>query len=410
MRGLFINELGACSCAPFKIKCIEPVTTAALIGAGASLVGGMINSSTSANMNSASREYDWMKTQDLMYFNDEQAQKAREHQSHLLQAEQDWNERMYNDYQSPLSLRRQYEEAGYNPYLVESSGHIAGNMPTSQSAPTGVSASAPNTGQPPQFMPDLSGIGRAGEMLLQGSVAKANVANQSAQTVSQALQNYVEMSKLDIPKDVRDGYLRNQLGMANGVSFDADRFINEMDYRIKGQKIQNEWNELLFSIDKEFGRTERADKVMNMEQQFSVMAAEIGRMAVQNKIDEATIDKFASEIARNFAAAGLDSANAGLIRRSMQFLVNSAQYTAFGQYYDALTSKGEYSKNKPIYDAVESGLGQRAEQVDYYTGKVVDKVGKLMKVNIGYSNSNVNSRAYQNVRSWQGNQYIGGSR
>lgn len=166
----------------------------------------------------------------------------------------------------------------------------------------------------------------------------------------------------------------------------------------------------MYSIDKEFGRTERADKVMNMEQQFSVMAAEIGRMAVQNKLDEATIDKFASDIARNFAAAGLDNANADLIRRSMQFLVNSAQYTAFGQYYDALTYKGEYSKNKPIYDAVETGLGQRAEQVDYYTGKVVDKVGKLMKVNIGYSNSSVNSRGYQNVWSWQGDKFVGGSR
>lgn len=52
-------------------------------------------------------------------FNRKEAQKAR-----------DWQEQMYNEYQSPEALLRQYEDAGLNPYLLYGNGSAAGNMPT----------------------------------------------------------------------------------------------------------------------------------------------------------------------------------------------------------------------------------------------------------------------------------------
>lgn len=67
-----------------------------------------------------------------MAFNRDEAQKQR-----------DWNESMYTKYQSPAAMRRQYEDAGYNPYLSASGNQIgsigsgssaadAGSMPTLQ--------------------------------------------------------------------------------------------------------------------------------------------------------------------------------------------------------------------------------------------------------------------------------------
>lgn len=52
-------------------------------------------------------------------FNRKEAQKAR-----------NWQEQMYNEYQSPEAMLRQYEDAGLNPYLLYGNGSASGSMPT----------------------------------------------------------------------------------------------------------------------------------------------------------------------------------------------------------------------------------------------------------------------------------------
>ena len=178
MRGLFIHDLGACSCAPFKFK-RDPSIIAAGIAAGASLASGVISNASSSNMNAASRDYDWMKTNELMYYNDEQAEKARQGQRDLLSQEQNWNEYMYGQYSSPSAMMRQYRDAGMNPYLVDAQP-THGQSFNSPNAPSSPQASATSTGQPPVVQPDFSGISRAGLAMLEGVSVKANVANQSA--------------------------------------------------------------------------------------------------------------------------------------------------------------------------------------------------------------------------------------
>lgn len=171
------------------------------------------------------------------------------------QIDRDWNERMYNLYQSPEAQMRQYQEAGLNPALMYDGG-VDINGPSGGSA---ASASGAVGGENPQ-----SGFERVMGVMSQflnmitgaSSIGRTAVdlKNQTAQTNSTvSLQNsdaalkdaQAEQTKVQTNNAILDGELK-QLDLSYKKQF-YELDIKEQQARIDNLKKQGE--KILSDID-----------------------------------------------------------------------------------------------------------------------------------------------------------------
>ena len=97
-----------------------PFAAAALVSAGTSLAGDALGYYSQQRANQ-SNEWNVAQSNEMNY--------------RMFQEANDFNERMYNQYQSPQALRRQYESAGLNPNLMMD-GSRAGTPSSSVSPPS----------------------------------------------------------------------------------------------------------------------------------------------------------------------------------------------------------------------------------------------------------------------------------
>lgn len=171
------------------------------------------------------------------------------------QVDRDWNERMYNMYQSPEAQMRQYQEAGLNPALMYQGG-VDINGPSGGSA---ASASGAVGGENPQtgfervmgvmsqFLNMLTGASGIGQSVIQ-------LKNQTAQTNSSVgLQNadadlkraQTEQTQVQTNNSILDGELKKLELSYKKQFYDLD--IEEQKERINNLKKQGE--KILSDID-----------------------------------------------------------------------------------------------------------------------------------------------------------------
>lgn len=171
------------------------------------------------------------------------------------QIDRDWNERMYNMYQSPEAQMRQYQEAGLNPALMYQGG-VDINGPSGGSA---ASASGAVGGEDPQsgfervmgvmsqFLNMLTGASSIGQSVVQ-------LKNQTAQTNSSVgLQNadadlkraQTEQTQVQTNNSILDGELKKLELSYKKQFYDLD--IEEQKERISNLKKQGE--KILSDID-----------------------------------------------------------------------------------------------------------------------------------------------------------------
>lgn len=148
---------------------MDPIIGASLIGAGTSLLGGMFSSLSSSQTNEANMQI------------------ARENR--------DWQEKMWNmqnEYNSPENQLSLYRQAGFNPLTALE--RMSGNS----------SAGSVGTPSLPVMNPtDYGFLSDAGQKVMDGLVAKAQVDNLNADTAnktinnkSQAKRNELELNNL----------------------------------------------------------------------------------------------------------------------------------------------------------------------------------------------------------------------
>ena len=171
------------------------------------------------------------------------------------QVDRDWNERMYNMYQSPEAQMRQYQEAGLNPALMYQGG-VDINGPSGGSV---ASASGAVGGENPQsgfervmgvmsqFLNMLTGASHIGQ-----SVVELN--NQTAQTNSSVgLQNadadlkraQTEQTEVQTNNSILDGEMKRLELSYKKQFYELD--IKEQQERINNLKKQGE--KILSEID-----------------------------------------------------------------------------------------------------------------------------------------------------------------
>lgn len=171
------------------------------------------------------------------------------------QIDRDWNERMYNLYQSPEAQMRQYQEAGLNPALMYDGG-VDINGPSggsSASASGAVGGENPQSGFErvmgvmSQFLNMITGASSIGRSVV-------DLKNQTAQTNSTvSLQNsdaalkdaQAEQTKVQTNNAILDGELK-QLDLSYKKQF-YELDIKEQQSRIDNLKKQGE--KILSDID-----------------------------------------------------------------------------------------------------------------------------------------------------------------
>lgn len=171
------------------------------------------------------------------------------------QIDRDWNERMYNLYQSPEAQMRQYQEAGLNPALMYNGG-VDINGPSggsSASASGAVGGENPQSGFErvmgvmSQFLNMITGASSVGRSVV-------DLRNQTAQTNSTvSLQNsdaalkdaQTEQTRVQTNNAILDGELK-QLDLSYKKQF-YELDIKEQQERISNLKKQGE--KILSDID-----------------------------------------------------------------------------------------------------------------------------------------------------------------
>ena len=152
------------------------------------------------------------------YYNTLQVRESNELNKEMFEKQLQWNEDMYNKYSSPEALKKQYEAAGFNPYLMMNSGS-AGSVSAGVSAPD--MKPALNTAFQSQ------GLALAGKNLLDSELVSAQRDNIQAATDGMRIDNvYKELHHL--------GELQEQQSRV-GVNTEKGRQIGE---EIKALKIR----------------------------------------------------------------------------------------------------------------------------------------------------------------------------
>lgn len=192
---------------------MDPLTLSAIIGGGIAAATGAGNAISAAKANKRGVKFG----REQMKWQSEESQKQR-----------DWQRETYEKYQSPSAMRRQYEEAGFNPYMA--TGNQIGSVGT------GASASGAG-GTPTQHVPDFSSTGST-----IASIAQAIALSKEAETIGPRVASDIDLNKARAQHLAGDTNWIN--GSLRGV-FDKDpevmslaRFTAIQNYKAEADRIQ----------------------------------------------------------------------------------------------------------------------------------------------------------------------------
>lgn len=167
------------------------------------------------------------------HFQADEAQKQRTWQTLENNKNRQWQEEMYNQYNSPSAMKRQYQEANYNPYLMMAQGNQGNGM--SASPPVGSGAHAAGGSS----LPGSSFGSNAMQMI----GVNAQAANQQARTVQQEWETY-QYIRQHVGSDAAKKYLDSHPEMLQSNSPDNDpwmRAYKRSEFRENLENASNEW-------------------------------------------------------------------------------------------------------------------------------------------------------------------------
>lgn len=341
--------LGLCVVAP-NIQLCEPIS----LGAAAVTALGALASNIFSGLSSSSISKDtrnWQHNENIY---------ARE-----------WQEDMYNKYQSPQALINQQLQAGVNPF-------ISGDSVTSGNLPSASPAQAP---QPPQFHFG-NALGEGVQSYMQAQSIQAQ--NQSFQ--AQALHNLVT-SALALTKEFGEVAGRSffetmlpQLGLDDSAN--ATKMFNQ---QLQSIQLSNQRQSIENELREKYGSKEAQSALDFVDQQITESVARIGKMASDAKVNDATIHRIASEVVRNFAEAGHLKALSTQISSLLPYMIHKAdmENEVFGYNRDDIKAEWKANEKKRqqltlpfVQDMRAVGVG--ADPNNNPVIKFIQEIGKIM--------------------------------
>jgi len=215
---------------------MEPVTTAALIGAGASALGSGANIAATSSMNKKTRQW-----------NEKMYQQQRN------DAEIAWAKQ--NSYNSPSEQMARLQAAGLNPQLVYGQGAVA-NSTSAPDVPSAMPwrAETPDLGIPKiadSYFNIKSQQQQLSNQKLQGNLLAIEALSKNADVTSKNMLNeYMERAGYGLKENTADATLQNLLlknigtEALNNFNFGgvSSKFTDDSNYSLqaKGMKLLND--------------------------------------------------------------------------------------------------------------------------------------------------------------------------
>lgn len=334
-------------------------------GAGAQIFGdvfgglaGMWSTDQANQTNKQIADNQYWYTKDLNKEN-------RDWQSEENKQARTWQEQMYNLYNSPSAMMRQYREAGLNPYMVGQGGAGSGGSAPSSPAMSGSPSAGGVSMGHPAVPYDMSFIGDSIARYMQAKQVDASAADQTAKAEYQYIKNYQELSKMN--SDYAYEYLVTHMQALRGTHFDADRFVNEFDYKLASDAANASLAKLYNDIEHTYGKSKAANFVANQEQEFNKMAAEIRKMASDASVNDADIALKAAQMVEAYAKSNNLNADTQTINALRNHLANIYQK-------QSLSANDVYGETHSEYEANELVRGYMKSQDSKIRRREVHKI------------------------------------
>lgn len=319
-----------------------------IVSAAGSIVSGLTGAAATTGANQMSKEI---------------AGQNRVWQSHENQLNRNWEEKMWNAqnlYNSPSAMMQRYKEAGLNPYLVQKDGSSAIGSASSSGTPSMVGAPSMPSISPANPWSGLGSLGSAVQLALQSKGVSANVAQQHADSLLKVSQALPELGK-SLGWDVARKVALNELNL-QGQS--GSQYENLIDQQISSIKLQNQMQSIQNGIAQKYGERKAGLECANLEQGFTKMAAEIGKMASDTKVNESTVKlnsakirELASEFVRNHKEALLMAAQTDTLNQLRQYVVSKAMHEASILGMEDTTKRSFFNGSSGIREYLNYGEG-----------------------------------------------------
>ena len=290
--------------------------------------------------NNKNREFAADQANEQRVWESAEAEKARDWQSREWQRQFD----AQNAYNTPSAQMARLKEAGLNPFLNQSSvgsgSSVSVPSTPSSSAPSGASASAP-----PISTPMLHDVGLGFTQARAVDAQNANALAQSFKTSVEAAKDLWTISP-KLAKNFLSEAAKRYGQDSNAFSMFSQRF--ELDMRNKD--LENERIELANSLTKKFGSKQAERQLDLIDNQIVHIVASIGKMASDAKVNDSEIKKLASDVAKNFAEAGLFNVQAGQIKSFLPYLINKLSFENGTAAMNFLENSAEFGANQSYFE------------------------------------------------------------
>lgn len=313
--------------------------------------------------------------------------------------ERSYNEQLYNKYESPAAMVRQYQDAGLNPMMLAGGSSVGGSVnPTAGNSMSLGRGNESARGMDIMSMIFNAILGAAGKSIENKNATSSRI---SADASAAKAASDVEVNNAEIAKKEAETNLLNK--QAEGLDIDIN------------------WKDKMYQIQYEVLQTDSSMKKLQYEYEqtygWRAREAELDKLASEIKVNEATFEKLTADAWRtyqitpeevkhiramvdkiNSEKAMVDLEQAGQILENQEsalsvfahqvctdYGINPAQtdLVAQGMYYvvqkqnDAMTDE-EFAKKMTLLSNISNrrGKGDRAKGwVSTVTGAVGSVVG-----------------------------------
>ena len=355
-RKLFNLPLGA-SPHPLAFKC-DPLAAAmigsSIVGGVANLISGSSSNSANASMNRETR--DWQSKENALNRN--------------------WQEEMWNKqnvYNTPSAQRSRLEEAGYNPFMDPSVG-------VGQSSNAGAAGSPSMVGSPnaiPNQPVNVGGpLASIGANILQAKSIDSQVANQSAQTMMQILENAQKMRKMGYDSKEIDDYIKQASSFVKGISSGIDQEVESL--RLDNLKKSAENDLMTFQYQMELNWREKFNQAdyNNLVAKLNNTLADTAKLYSEKALNTSKIAEIGANIKKLISESVKNGAETETMNALRPYLVSKLSY-------EAATLRQNYLNKGAMSDFYQSDFGyywQWAEKiVDDFTTQALKPLGAAQK-------------------------------
>lgn len=349
----------------------------------------------------------------------EEADRQRRFQSLESADARRWQEKMWNlqnQYNTPSALKARLKEAGWNPFLADSSIGTGSNAQS-----VGTPSMAPSSPLPNIRPLDFGGFADVGRNFadVYSSVkgVDANSANQTAQANREIIEASKEIYRL-FGRKAAEKYVNDNLSSVNGT-MNGSQFIRREVARTTREEAESGIADVQYDIQLNLGKSAASASVLATRKNIELMDSQISRLSKQNSVSDEEIKELASRIARNYAEAlnlkkvgdyyEGSSKQIGIYNKLLDLSFQSAKaefdYNSGVRAFQS-SSEGREQRTTIFKSAATSSEiteEQNSSRFIRYGERVIDNASKLGKVNFGFNKSSSTFSGNMQSKSWNNN-------